>query len=209
MEEDKATSLGQYCEISTCMGVTDCYLTKPFLGKIFWSTLIIIGLGVTAFQTYYTFTDYLNETDFTASISKETEVHGNKFPKITICNFNRAKQSVINSTNLDPKVLTAIFQLFPTTYDISLSMLGDPSVFEIYQDALTKYITDSHVIEIADFLRKYGHNANETILSGTFANGLAIQPEKFKEVFTMYGRCWQFDLNDTQPIPGNYSCQII
>lgn len=203
MEKFKmVSSINQYCEISTCMGITDCYLTKTSFGKLFWSTLIIVGLSVTLFQTYLTFAEYLTESPFTATISKETNNHGIPFPMITICNFNRAKQSVINATNLDPKVLSAMFQMFPTSYDIPMAYLNATTVQE-YQDILSKHLADVNHSDYRNFFRKYGHNANEGLITGISTNGNAILPNNLTEKFTVYGRCWRLDVNSTQQIPGN------
>lgn len=202
MEDSNVSSMSQYCEISTCMGVTDYYLTKSVCGKMFWSSLIILGLGITLFQTYFTFAEYFTESPFKASISKETLGSGIKFPRITICNFNRAKQSVINATQVDIKVLSAMFQLLPTNYDIPMSFM-DANTVQVYQDALAKYVAFAGDSDPRNFFRKYGQNANETLITATFANGDAILADSFTEKFTVYGRCWRLDVNNSQQIPGN------
>lgn len=201
MEAENKTSMQQYAEIATCMGITDCYLTKPKLGKIFWRILIIAGLLMTTFQVYGTFIEYLNGNPFKVTLSKES-VNDLKFPLITICNFNRAKQSVINETNLDPKVLIAIFQMFPSSYDIPLGTTHSEP-FSVYEEALTRYKQQlGSEFSVKNFFRKFGHNANESVLSFTFGNGYMVHPENFAEVFTTYGRCWRVNVNSSQPISG-------
>lgn len=193
MQESKQSSMGKDCEVSKCMGVIDCYLTKSVVGKLFWSIPIVFGLSLTIFQTYFTFAEYFNESDFTSSISKETEEHGIMFPQITICNFNRVKQSVINATMIDPKVLTAMFQMIPMAYDLPLSYPG-PSMVPIYQNVLTKYETDIGDTHVQNFFCKYSHPANDSVILGTYGIGTMIFPNNFTEVFTVYGRCWRLEI---------------
>lgn len=191
----------QYCEVAMCLGITDFYVTKSCFGKVFWSIMITAGLLITIFNTYLTFAQYLSENDFKITISKEYVGGGIEFPSMTICNFNRAKQSIINQTNLNPKVLSALFQLFPTSYELPLSIL-DSNEISSYQSALTDYLrTDDHN-RIRNFFRSYGHNATESIWQVTFGTGMIVPFERILEAFTIYGRCWRIDINETQKVSG-------
>lgn len=201
MEPDKEQStFDEFCENTSCQGIIDWHLAKCLFARLFWAILVTTGLAVTIFQTYGTIQGYLASGPYSITVSVENGNNGILFPFITVCNYNRAKQSVINSTNLDPKVLPYFFQLFPTYYDIPLAMLNHEQML-LYQQAYDNYIAQGGEYDIRKFFKKYGYSQEDIIMLVTYGgNGLVIQ--SFTEVFTVYGRCWRITANFSQPVPG-------
>lgn len=195
----KLDSLRQYCEISTFMGVADCYLAKPLLGKLFWGILVIAGISITTWQTYITVEDYLKDDDYKIIVSKELMSNRFSFPNIIVCNYNRARQSIINATDLDPKVLSYLFQLFPQTYDVPLNTLGDKEIIP-YQEAWDLYVAKTGENDARDFFRKFAQGSKEMFMQVTIASSLVIK--NFTEVFTAFGLCWRVNIDINHIVPG-------
>lgn len=190
MEAKQCSKLQVYCEMSTCMGVADLYRETNQIGKTFWAILILTGLSVTVWQTYGTFKQFVNDPVYETTLSKVFDESVLRFPNITICNYNRIKQSLRNKTKIDPMVLIYLFQLFPATYDYPLSHLG-PSIISNYQEAWDSYMgANNGEIDIAKILRFYGHNRTETFIIALI--DMIMYPlNNIVEIFTVYGRCWK------------------
>lgn len=193
-------SLNQYCEISTCMGVTDWYLEKNIIGKTFWAILIIAGLSVTIFQTYGTIKQYSIQEPYETKTSHQKFEEGVPFPSVTVCNFNRAKQSVVERNGLNPKVLIYLFQLFPTSYDIPLWLAKSENISE-YETIWENYTNNGGDQDVRQILKTYGHTVEDTFIV-VDAAGQLVSFAEIVEVFTIYGRCWKVTPQFNQSIPG-------
>lgn len=199
-ESKQMNSLNQYYEISTCMGVTDWYFEKNIIGKTFWAVLIIAGLSITIFQTYGTIAQYISEEPYETKVSQQMIESGIPFPSVTVCNFNRAKQSVVERNGLNPKVLVYLYQLFPTSYDFPLWMDKSVNTTE-YEIIWKNYTNNGGDRDIGKILKIYGHTVEETFVF-IDAGGQIFIPNDILEILTVYGRCWKLVPNFHQSVPG-------
>lgn len=189
MSKEDENTFSLFCEVSTCMGIFDWYREKNLCGKSFWAIIVVSGLIITSVQTYVTFAQHLNEARYQTTISTEYWNEGIPAPYIVICNYNRAKRSLINQTKIDPKIFTYIYELFPTTYDIGLHFLGTKGLSE-YQNAWADYVKKGGESDIQKLMHFYGHNYSDTFIN-VYTEGTLNSTIEFKEIFTVYGRCWK------------------
>lgn len=201
-EIERFKSLKQYCELSTCMGIPDCYFEKRVQGKIFWAIIVIVGLIITTGQTYSTIHQFRGEDPYKTTVSGSSE-SGIPFPQVTVCNFNRAKQSLIEENNLDPHILIYMFQLFPTLYDFPLWMMdgGNGSYIQKYVELWKNYTISGGEQDYSVLIKTYAHNARDTFIDIS-AGGRLMNYQNAKSVLTVYGACWKLDPDYNQSLPG-------
>lgn len=202
MDSKKQKPMNQYFEIATCMGITDWYLERNILGKAFWAVLVVAGLSVTTMQTYLTVNQFITRAPYETTVSQEKVNDGIPFPSVTVCNINRAKQSLIESTKIDPKVLIYLFQLFPVMYELPLWLYRGNESLDVYEEALKNYEATHGKIEFMKIIRNFGHTAKETFVTIN-AGGRLMSPNDAVPVFTFYGLCWKLMPTFRQTVPGN------
>jgi len=82
-----------------------------------------------------------------------------------------------------------MFGLMPVNYDLNVNILDMQE--NIYEAAWLDYLAKGNgPADPIELLRFYGHEASD-MLRRVDINYGQLQVRKFREVMTIYGRCWQ------------------
>lgn len=205
--EQNRTTFTEFCEVSTCMGIVDLYNAKTVASKLFWAVMLTVSLGVTIWQTQGVISQFFNESRYKTTVSKQMIDGGVEYPNLTVCNYNRAKQSLINETNLDTKILIYLFQLFPVNYNFPLFVTPNWNITE-YENEWIKFKKKTRIHDPKDVFRFYSYNSTETITMVTSENGVPLAL-KYEEVWTVHGLCWKLMPRKKQLFPGKSKCTSV
>uniref|UniRef100_A0A915JHJ0 Uncharacterized protein n=1 Tax=Romanomermis culicivorax TaxID=13658 RepID=A0A915JHJ0_ROMCU len=199
--DEQRTVFDQFCQVCTCMGVIDWYQASHCAGKTFWATLLTVCLLITGYGITISVQRLIDEPPFKTTTSQSRVQNGGvPFPNVTICNYNRVKQSMVDSTKIDPKVLVYMFNWFTTPYDLPLNLL-DESQIKIYEQAWMDYVAAYNGnVSIPDILRTYGHGKDMFLSTSHFRRPVT----KYEEVISIYGRCWKPEISYNQRMPGSH-----
>uniref|UniRef100_A0A915IRM3 Uncharacterized protein n=1 Tax=Romanomermis culicivorax TaxID=13658 RepID=A0A915IRM3_ROMCU len=206
-EEKPKQIFDQWCEVSTCMGVIDCYLARSLLGKIFWIVILTVGLCLTGWQVSMSVASFVGSEPFQVTISNQLQKDGIDFPNVTVCNYNRIKQSHIEKHNMTPELLSYIFQLMPTVagYDLPAGYFDKNDTktnwSKLEEQAYDRYLASGGFRNIFEFFRVHGHTVDETFFKVS-AGMEKIDLQDLQEQFTLYGKCWKINPNFKQTLPG-------
>ncbi|XP_067945338.1 amiloride-sensitive sodium channel subunit alpha-like [Watersipora subatra] len=159
-----ASSWITFTEKTTLHGVQ--YTTKESSPKrrIFWSVMILIGVG------YFTWAAYLFLRDYSKQIvSTKIKIKNSKemqFPTVTICNKNNWKSSAVFSPYVDNKTRKAVEDVLMDLYlrrDLppppGKYNWSDPIYLGLSKD--TNISSERHEEE----MKKMSHKLNETFIS--------------------------------------------
>lgn len=199
-----------YCEVSSCAGVVDSYSSRHKFGTVFWFVMVVLGIAATCFQGFSMFRDYLNggAGNFQTTVTRERMTNDTPFPPVTICNFNRAMKSKLQTDKIDPKILEYAYGAIPLNYDVSMGNLRHARFWEknmtVYENLWREYGKGKEP-NIGQMLRRYGHDCNLTILKSV-AHGVDVSHDQIcdyaEEKLTTHGRCWRYVTGRSQLHPG-------
>lgn len=160
--------LYEYCELSTVLGVVDLCRAKNIKAKIFWLTVIGVALAVTIWQTFGTFKDYFNDGPFQTSVSVKN-LEGIQFPTMTICNFNRVRQSFVDEYRIHRFALYYAFGTAPESYSLTLeNFLKFNTTFDDYESAWLEFSARTKIKGTIELFSRFGHSCSMTFLQCQF-----------------------------------------
>uniref|UniRef100_A0A914UR18 Uncharacterized protein n=1 Tax=Plectus sambesii TaxID=2011161 RepID=A0A914UR18_9BILA len=119
-----------WAERTTCHGIADLAEQNHISGRLIWASILSVVFSLLAFSLYIVSTDF--GTEWTTSTSEITSSEGLPYPVITLCNYNRLRQSQIEKYGLSPSSQSLLFENTPTAY-----ILGDNT--SNTDDALQEY----------------------------------------------------------------------
>ncbi|XP_071798797.1 acid-sensing ion channel 1-like [Asterias amurensis] len=153
--------------------------------KLVWVSIMMTCFCVCVYQVYDRFSFYLMYTANTA-ISVEYRRNLN-FPAVTICNFNRYRQSQV--TTEEYKYLKYILT---TTAAFNLDFSTEQTV-DIPNE------NDSRIFNFTEFTLRAGFLIAPSLLECKW-RGKPCYAENFTHVFTPFGNCWTFNSGKDAPI---------
>lgn len=206
-EEDSNSIFNQYCQISTCGGVIDCYSAKKKIGKYFWAATIIILLILTVFSLSLVISEYFNSAKYKTSVWLHPKDEGVRFPDVTICNFNRARKSALKEIELSNEALIYAFGSFLVIYDVPLNMTNDTIRVEYENSWLEFADQNSNFNNLSALFDRIGSDCKSTFWLCRWKTAQVPCCDYVKEVVNAYGKCFVFSIfaNDSmQTIPGSF-----
>lgn len=179
----------QWCEVTTCNGVLDWFLAKHKCGKYFWATVLTLCALITVLMITVVVYDYTTSNKYKTSVWIEP-VTGIKFPNITICNFNRAKSSVIRQFGISYEALSYAFGSLLVFYDFPMTVMDDGNIskYEIAWEELTKL--NSSLADVRNLLDIIGYKCQDIFWSCTWRTRLINCCDHVTEVINSYGKCF-------------------
>ncbi len=204
----------EWCEVTSCHGVIDCFQSTSWLGKSFWAFLILGSFGIATWQVYELILDFCSEPHYQTTTYALSDVSV-PFPNITICNMNRADRKKAmalgmtmehNSSELDPDYLNHFYMSFQASYIGNLIndgdddfALGDGAIVAKIKERKAKY--DAWIIgqnlthlNAVDLLHKLGLGCTDMVKQCWFyAGDLPNCCKGAKPVVTSNGLCWLLD----------------
>uniref|UniRef100_A0A914VY86 Uncharacterized protein n=1 Tax=Plectus sambesii TaxID=2011161 RepID=A0A914VY86_9BILA len=194
--------VNQWADVTTCHGIKDVIKSPSFWGKICWSLLVFVFLIIMTLQladTYRTYTMH----HWVTTVYEENSGGINEFPTVTVCNYNRLRQSAATQYNLSQDNLIFMFHKMPP----QKTMSGDFHMNDSSRESFIKWKLE-HNMTIKKIFSELSPRCDDTfeyIGHKTFSTHNCAQSKylNITPVFTAeFGQCYQ--LNIRLPYKLNY-----
>ncbi|XP_071798509.1 acid-sensing ion channel 1-like isoform X2 [Asterias amurensis] len=175
----------EFANSTSLHGIARVANNKRVPVKLVWVSIMLTCLCVCVYQVHDRFSFYLEYTANTAiSVEYARDLD---FPAVTICNFNRYRQSQVTAEEY--KYLKFILT---TTAAFNLDLSTEQTVDKPNEN-------DSRKFNFTEFTLRAGFLIGPALLECKW-RGKPCYAENFTHVFTPFGSCWTFNSGKDAPI---------
>ncbi|XP_038057118.1 acid-sensing ion channel 1B-like [Patiria miniata] len=192
--QDKHSLEREFAESTSLHGIARVFHASKLLVKTVWIIIMLTCLCVCVWQIsdrFYMFLQYKANTEISVEYTRNMD-----FPAVTICNFNRYRQSAL--TESDKTFLPYIIWANDYDYD----SFGDSQAGMDYWDVTSEDGVNGTSFNYTDFTLRAGFLMDDVTLRQCEwrRKTKSCSPANFSHVFTSFGNCWTFNSGKTGPI---------
>ncbi|XP_066286592.1 acid-sensing ion channel 5-like [Branchiostoma lanceolatum] len=190
----------EFANYTTCHGASRIANAKNRPHMALWTLVFLAAFGICTWQVVDRIQNYFAyRTGTEINVQLESEL---TFPAVTICNFNRIRDSA--TTQNDLAYLGAAFYI--------PALLDDPETLNEFLQGVDwdGFNASTALLEdFAGYVRQNGFVLDGDSLAECTWRGRKCYADNFTHVFTEYGNCWTFNgdkdspLKQTSPGAGN------
>ncbi|XP_071941021.1 acid-sensing ion channel 5-like [Antedon mediterranea] len=180
-EKEQTTVDEDFATTTTLHGVQYIATSKAFIIKVLWLLVFLGGLGVCTWQIVLRIDEYIQfnvNTEIKLSFLSEMD-----FPAVTICNFNRYRNSYL--TEDERKIIEYLWEAEDYDYYSESDLVNYSDIF------------GSEPFNTSEFTRRVGFQLdNETVKSCKWLDQ-TCSAANFTHIFTSYGNCYTFNSGES------------
>ncbi|XP_071950423.1 acid-sensing ion channel 1-like [Antedon mediterranea] len=179
--KEQTTVEEEFATTTTLHGVQYIATSKAFIVKVLWLMVFLGGLGVCTWQIVLRIDEYIQfnvNTEIKLSFLTEMD-----FPAVTICNFNRYRNSSL--TEDERKIIEYLWEAEDYDY-------YSESELENYSD-----IFGSEPFNTSEFTRRVGFQLDDETVESCQWLDQTCSATNFTHIFTSYGNCYTFNSGES------------